>query len=139
MTPKAAFVPQDDWADPRHQRGLQGERLALAYLVSCGWSVEAHRFRLGRWDIDLILRRGTDVIFVEVKTRGSAVCGSPLEAVGRMKRERLGRVASLWSLRFGRSGDSYRFDLVAVHVAKGREPRIEHVPDAWRLGEWRGR
>ena len=131
------FVPADDWQDPRHRRGLRGERIALAFLVSCGWEVEAHRFRLGRHDLDLVVRRGRMVAFVEVKTRRTATCGSPLEAVGPRKRETLGRIAALWRLRFGRPGDCYRFDLVGVWDSPSGGPVVEHVADAWRLGEAR--
>ena len=47
----------------------------MGYLVACGWQVEAHRFRIGRHDLDLIVRRGRLVAFVEVKTRRSLRCG----------------------------------------------------------------
>jgi hypothetical protein len=70
------FIPSAEWEDSRQIRGLEGERTAIAYLVSCGWEIEAHRFRLGRHDIDLIARRGSMVAFVEVKTRRSAVHGT---------------------------------------------------------------
>jgi Holliday junction resolvase-like predicted endonuclease len=75
------FVPVADWEDQRHLLGLEGERLAIAFLTSCGWSVEAHRFRLGRHDVDLVIRQSRTVAFVEVKTRYSHTCGSGLEAV----------------------------------------------------------
>ena len=52
------FVPTREWEDARQIRGLEGEHAAMAYLTSCGWSIEAHRFRLGRHDLDLIARRG---------------------------------------------------------------------------------
>jgi putative endonuclease len=129
------FIPVAQWEDERQVLGLEGERLAMAFLTSCGWSVEAHRFRLGRHDVDLIIRKDHTVAFVEVKTRRSDVYGSGLEAVGWRKQRDLARVASVWVLRHGRSGDEYRFDLVSVRIAgKGSGPIIEHVPDAWRLG-----
>ena len=59
------FIPADQWRDPRHVRGLRGEHAAMAYLIACGWEVEAHRFRLGRHDVDLVVRRGSLVAFVE--------------------------------------------------------------------------
>ncbi len=126
------FIPTKDWEDARHRRGLRGELAAFAYLTACGWQVEAHRFRLGRHDVDLIIRRGSVVAFVEVKTRASALFGSALEAVGWRKRRAIGKVAEVWRLRFGRPADEYRFDLVAVHETAGRADLIEHVPDAWR-------
>jgi putative endonuclease len=127
------FRPADEWEDPRHRRGLWGEREALAYLTSCGWAVEAHRFRWGRHDIDLVARRGLLVAFVEVKTRRSDRFGDAAEAVGWRKRQSIGRVAALWRLRFGRPGDVYRFDLVTVRVRAGGRAEVQHLPDAWRL------
>ena len=125
------FVPVCDWRDPRHRRGLAGERLALAYLTSCGWQIEAHRFRVGRHDVDLVARRGSLVAFVEVKTRSDEAFGSPVEAIGWQKRRAITRVAEVWRIRHGRAGDEYRFDVVTVAgLAWAR--RVEHIADAWR-------
>jgi putative endonuclease len=133
MTPTRKFVPSAEWEDERQVRGLEGERLALAYLTSQGWEMEAHRFKMGRHDLDLVVRRSGVVAFVEVKTRRGAACGSPLEAVGRRKQSIIARVAALWALRFGRPGDTYRFDVVAVHLHRGGRVEVEHVEDAWRV------
>lgn len=137
MSATRRFIPVAEWEDQRQLLGLHGERIAIAFLTSCGWSVEAHRFRLGRHDVDLIVRKGSTVAFVEVKTRRSLSCGTPLEAVPRRKQQDLARVASVWVLRHGRPGDEYRFDLVAVQDSPGGEAAVEHVPDAWRpTGHW---
>jgi len=133
------FIPVAEWKDPRHRRGLLAELEAAAFLTACGWSVEAHRFRLGRSDIDLIVRRGSMVAFVEVKERRGPAFGSAAEAVGWRKRLRIGRVAAVWMDRHGREGDVYRFDLVAVEGGKGAGRGIEHVEDAWRMEGGRGR
>jgi putative endonuclease len=129
------FIPACEWENPRHLRGIWGEHVALAYLTACGWDIEAHRFRLGHHDIDLVARRGDLVAFVEVKTRHSARCGSALESVSRLKQRLISRVALLWRLRHGRPSDEYRFDLVAVHDLGAGHYEVDHVPDAWRL-EW---
>jgi putative endonuclease len=127
------FIPVAEWEDERQVLGLQGERIAMAFLTSCGWMVEAHRFKLGRHDIDLVIRKGHTVAFVEVKTRRSNTCGSGLEAVGWRKQRDIARVASVWRLRYGRPADEYRFDLLAVQDPGRAAPVVEHVPDAWRL------
>jgi putative endonuclease len=137
MASTRRFTPVAEWEDERHLLGLQGERIAIAFLTSCGWSVEAHRFRLGRHDIDLVIRKDRLVAFVEVKTRRSASCGTGLEAVNRRKQRDIARVASVWMQRHGRPGDEYRFDLVAIQDFAGGPPGIEHVADAWRaVGQW---
>jgi putative endonuclease len=137
MSATRRFTPVAEWEDERQLLGLHGERIAIAYLTSCGWSVEAHRFRLGRHDVDLIVRQGGTVAFVEVKTRRSLTCGTPLEAVSHRKQQDIARVASVWVLRHGRPGEQYRFDLVAVRDTPGDRPAVEHIPDAWRpVGRW---
>jgi putative endonuclease len=123
------------WKDPRHRRGLAGERAAIRFLEARGWRIVEHRFRMGRLEIDLVARRGPVVAFVEVKTRRGKAFGSPLEAVGWAKRREINRVASAWVDRHGRDGDLYRFDVIGV-TASPRGPRIEHVEDAFRPG-WR--
>lgn len=126
------FVPIAEWRDRRHRRGLRGELAALAYLTACGWHIEAHRFRVGRHDVDLVARRHRIVAFVEVKSRASARCGEPAEAVSARKRNILARVAACWLARYGRRGDVCRFDLVSVREGEGGTV-VEHVADAWRM------
>ena len=46
------------WTDERHKDGLAGEEQAIAYLKTKGWHVVAHRFRVGRAELDLVARRG---------------------------------------------------------------------------------
>jgi putative endonuclease len=104
----------------------------MAYLAARGWHIEAHRFRLGRHDLDLVARCGRLVAFVEVKTRRSSGFGTPLEAVGPRKRAILGRVAETWRLRHGRPGELYRFDLISVLEQDGSVV-VGHLTDAWRL------
>jgi putative endonuclease len=133
MRPTRRFTPTSQWEDARQRRGLWGERVAMAFLTSCGWQVEGHRFRLGRHDVDVVARRGPLVAFVEVKARGSVLCGTPVESVRWQKRRILGKVAALWQVRHGRPSDEYRFDVIAIQFQAGGGYTIEHLKDAWRL------
>jgi len=119
------------WEDPRHREGLAGELQAIQYLVSQGWFVIAHRWRVGRIEVDLIVRRGKLVAFVEVKTRRGDAFGSPFEAVTVPKQREIVKVARAWMDRFGTSDDIYRFDCIAI-----QNNRLTHLEDAFRPG-WR--
>jgi putative endonuclease len=132
MSGTRSFIPTAEWEDLRQIRGLWGERTAIGYLVSCGWDIEAHRFKLGRHDIDLVARRGNMVAFVEVKTRRSVAQGGPVESVGRRKQSTIAKVASVWCLRYGRPNDEYRFDVVAVQEHGRGQYTIDQIEDAWR-------
>src|SRR2546426_5011833 len=82
-----------EWTDERHKRGLAGEQQAIQYLLSRGWHIVAHRFRVGHTEIDLIVRQGSLVAFIEVKARRGDAFGSPLEAGTRAKRRELVKAA----------------------------------------------
>ncbi len=119
------------WKDERQKRGLAGEQQAIQYLLSRGWFIVAHRFRVGHTEIDLIARQGSLVAFIEVKSRRGNAFGSPLEAVTGAKRRELVKAARVWVDRFGRPSDVYRFDCIALS-----ENKLEYLADAFRPG-WR--
>ena len=120
-----------DWTDERHKQGLAAEEQAIRFLASRGWIVLAHRWRVGRIEIDIVARRGVTVAFVEVKSRRGDAFGSPFEAVTGAKQRELVRAARAWIDRFGQPTDIYRFDCIALQ--KGV---LEHLEDAFRPG-WR--
>lgn len=129
-------IPPDDWTDPRHRDGWDAEVRAGRWLVRRGWRIEAHRWRLGHHDLDLIARQGELVAFVEVKARRSGRFGTGAEAVGARKRQVIERVAWSWILRHGRPGDQYRFDVVVLTNQGTGSQSLEQFADAWRPG-WR--
>jgi putative endonuclease len=140
MSSRSRAVSASQWKDARHRRGLWGERVAMSYLVGRGWTIEAHRFRLGHQEVDLVARRGELVAFVEVKTRTSESRGAPAESVVWQKRRTIARVAEVWRERYGRAGDAFRFDVVEVRVGAAAgcgagKYRIQHLEDAWRLDQ----
>ncbi len=52
-----------------HRRGILAEYAALAYLTLKGYRLIALRHKTHVGEIDLILRRGRQLVFVEVKAR----------------------------------------------------------------------
>lgn len=132
MSSRRSSIPPAEWEDPRHRLGLAGEHEVMAFLVAQGWAIEAHRFRRGRHEIDLVARKDRTVAFVEVKTRRSTRCGDPREAIPHSKRRVLFRVAEFWALKFGRDRDEYRFDVAAVTPRGDGTYDVEVIEDAWR-------
>lgn len=116
----------------RHALGLLGERIAARWLRRQGWEVLAQRFRSGHRDIDLVVRHGNEVAFVEVKLRRGETFGSPVEAVHQRKRRELSRSARVWVERHGCAALSYRFDVFGVLMI-GQTVRIRHIPNAFPL------
>lgn len=110
------------------QRGIRSERLAELALQLKFFRILARNFRVHGGEIDLIARRGSLIVFVEVKTRAKLFDG--MEAVDRGKQLRVGRAARRWLLSYPASaGCSFRAD--GVFVVPGRWPR--HVSGLFEL------
>lgn len=116
----------------RQDFGLLGERIAARWLIRQGYTVLAHRFRSGHRDIDLVVRAGSEVAFVEVKARRDDRFGSAVHAVHWRKQRELGRSARVWVDRHGQPGLTYRFDVIGVQVF-GQTVRVRHIPNAFVL------
>jgi len=111
-----------------HLFGLDAETIAAALLILKGYTIVARRYSAHGGEIDLIVRRGPAVAFVEVKARGDLDVAA--EAITAAKRRRIARAARAWLARNPWAmGFTLRGD--AVFVAPRRLPR--HVPDAYRL------
>lgn len=116
-----------------HHTGRVAEDLACQALLAEGWTILHRNFRDGPREIDIIARRGDTVAFIEVKARRDDRHHHPLDAIGHTKRRDLARAARGWIRRYGAAGDVYRFDALTVLQPLSARPRIDHVPDAWRL------
>jgi putative endonuclease len=111
-----------------HARGLAAETAALVALVLKGYRPLARRFAAAGGEIDLVVRRGGTIAFVEVKARREL--DDARTAIDAGKRRRLSRAARAWITRHPAVADlTFRAD--AVFVAAGRWPR--HLPAAFEL------
>jgi len=118
-----------------HALGEWGERHAARFLLAKGWSILARNYRFGRREVDLIVRRGDIVAFVEVKTRAGEGFGCPEEAITLMKRREIETVATHFLAHHAPPGMWVRFDAVAIVVDAGaKRVRVRHLEDAWRPG-----
>jgi putative endonuclease len=113
----------------REAWGRLAETLAAASRRLRGYQVVARRFRTPLGEIDLIVRRGRLLAFVEVKARIDRA--QALSAIGARQRERTERSAELFLASHPRYRNySLRFDVIAVQP--WRLPH--HLRDAWRPG-----
>jgi putative endonuclease len=69
--------------------GKAGEKAAAQLLQKLGYEVVGAGFLARRGELDLVCRRGKELVVVEVKTRTSDAFGTPVEAVGSRKRRAL--------------------------------------------------
>jgi len=76
-----------------------GERRALWHYRLRGYRIVGTNVRAGRNELDLIVRRGRNLTFVEVKERRGSGFGGAIGAVDAEKRRRVRRAAQVWLSR----------------------------------------
>jgi putative endonuclease len=101
-------------AGPR-ELGKAGERVAADLLRKRGYDVVGAGFQARRGELDLICRRGNDLVVVEVKTRTDDSFGAPIEAVGARKRRALMAAAAEYRALAGWRG-RIRYAVVGLTV-----------------------
>ncbi|MBK6941094.1 MAG: YraN family protein [Planctomycetes bacterium] len=105
-----------DDPSPANDVGRHGEDLALLHLESLGFTLVERNARVGRAEIDLVVRDAGGFAFVEVKTRRTARHGEPWAAVDTAKRVRLERAAVRYLERVGEPDADWRLGVVAIVV-----------------------
>ena len=120
-------------SEQRLALGGYGEQVAAAYLHQQGYTLIERNFRCPLGEIDIIAKKGRNLIFVEVKTRRTVLFGAPQEAVGVRKQRQLIRVAQWYLKREGTARQHPRFDVIAILSQKGKAPEVTHIENAFGL------
>lgn len=108
----------------------RGERRAALHYRLRGYRILGANVRVGGGELDLIVRRGRRLVFVEVKQRARDGFGGPLGAIGPEKRRRVRRAADAWLAAHPElEGLEVRLEAVAI---TGR--RLERRDMSWAEG-----
>ncbi|RED51437.1 YraN family protein [Aestuariispira insulae] len=116
-----------------YQKGLKAERRAVWWLRLKGYRILGSRVKTPVGEIDLLAKRGTVLVAVEVKTRPHIA--DAMEAIPPRQWQRIAKALEWWlaghqQKSFSNKPPDLRFD--AVFISPGSWPR--HIRDAWRPG-----
>ncbi len=109
-------------------RGAEAEQRAAQFLQRRGLMLLHKNYRCRLGEIDLIMRDGATVVFVEVRLRSRSDFGGPAASIGATKQTRLRRTAEHY-LSTLRHTPPCRFDAVLL---RSREPaQVEWIRNAF--------
>jgi len=104
--------------------GKIGEDYAVNYLKENGYIIlERNKHFSKNCEVDIIAKDNDTLVFVEVKTRRSDVCGSPFEAITKEKYKNIRY--GLYSYISEHHYKNYRIDAIAVLLQNG--VKIDHI------------
>lgn len=112
--------------------GALGEEIARRYLVKRGFSILDQNYRKKWGEIDIVTKKGAEVVFVEVKSVSRA-CDRlsdyrPEENVHPQKIKRLSRAIESYLLERNLNEVSWRLDVVAVFLESGsKQAQVRRV------------
>jgi putative endonuclease len=97
----------------KQQQGQRWEQAAQAWLERRGLRLVEANFRCKAGEIDLVMRDGAELVFVEVRQRADRRHGGAAASITPAKLRRLVRAAEYYLLRFPHTPPC-RFDVVAI-------------------------
>ena len=106
--------------------GVSAESRAAAYLVGRGYAIVARRFKSRVGEVDIVARRGPELLFVEVKAR-HRLDDAALSVTPRQQK-RIVAAAEAWLADHPDDGTcEIRFDVILV----ARSGRTQHITAAF--------
>ncbi len=110
----------------RIELGKWGELLAAEYLVEKGYTLILTNYRTPDGEIDLVVQKDAELVFVEVKTRQSLTFGMPEEAVNDEKLDHLESAIGHYLLQHQEFENNWRLDVISVIGSpSGMKPQID--------------
>lgn len=98
-------------------RGAAAEQRALELLQRRGLKLLARNWRCRGGELDLVMRDGAELVFVEVRARSRADFGGAAASVDHRKRARLVHAARSYLAEHAEHADAVaRFDVIAFEA-----------------------
>ena len=117
--------------DPRRRLGNAGEDAVAAWYEAAGYRVVDRNWRCRDGELDVVVAKGSILVFCEVKTRASTRFGAPVEGVTGAKQRRLRMLAARWLAEHDPRRRTLRFDVASVTRGRDGQLTVELLEDAF--------
>jgi len=122
----------------QQHKGARGEQQALFFLQQNGLLLVTRNYRCSLGEIDLVMRDGNALVFVEVRLRGASSFGRSEDTVNRSKQQKVIRAAQHYLTSHSLSElIPCRFDVVAINPtgSRHRTADINWIQDAFSTSD----
>ena len=112
-----------------YEKGISAERIASKILTSEGYEILGNRIRTGYGEIDILAKKGNNIVAVEVKQRKTLV-GAKCCITSRQQKRISNALLYIASER-NKSLENYRIDVICLDAVG----RFEHIENAFSINE----
>ena len=112
--------------------GDKGEQMAVDLLQTKAYQILERNWRFSRAEIDIIAKQKDILVFVEVKTRSTALFGEPEEFLSAKQEALITDAAAVYMEQIGHEWE-IRFDIISI-ILQTPQPTIRHFEDAFFPG-----
>ncbi len=109
--------------------GKLGEKEAELYLKEKGFEIVERNWRFKKLEVDLIAKDNKELVFIEVKARGTDYFGDPESFVSKKKQKNLIAAANNYIAETNFNGET-RFDVVAI-LQNNDKILVNHIQNAF--------
>ncbi|MBQ9313266.1 MAG: YraN family protein [Bacteroidales bacterium] len=114
--------------DSTFTKGRQGEDIACRFLQNKGYRIIQRNYVYRKHEVDIIAQDKNEIVFVEVKQRGTDFFGQPYKAVDLKKQKSIVLVANYYIQKYNIDLEA-RFDIVSI--TDDSSLNIEHIQNAF--------
>ncbi len=110
--------------------GVQGEKIAINYLISKGYEILHTNWRHRHLELDIIAQNEEYLIVIEVKTRSSIIFKDIKDTIDNKKIRHIVNATQCYIFEHNIQKE-VRFDMLAILSTPTNEYKIEHIEDAF--------
>lgn len=111
-------------ARSRQKIGWIGECAACMFFFVRGYRIVGRNIKVGRGELDIVIRRGKELRVVEVRTVTTRFLQDATQAVDAKKRRQVLKLAQQYFSQHGRQEDCFYCDIVGVRLYWGFVPYV---------------
>ena len=112
-----------------YEKGISAERIVAKKLENEGYEILGQRIRTGYGEIDILAKKGTDVVAIEVKQRKTL--SEAKSCISCRQQKRILNALVFISGQRNKPFENYRIDVVCLDAVG----RFEHIENAFSIDE----
>jgi putative endonuclease len=112
----------------KQETGQRAEQLAVAYLLTQGFTIRNTNWRMGHKEIDIVAEKNGRLHVVEVRSLSTSFFQQPYQSIDRMKERNLIMATNAY-VRYHKLSMEVQIDVISI-IFDGDTHSLDYFPNA---------